>query len=180
MRTEYLTEKLLREFVQERFKECSFIFDKSYFNEYRFRQDIVIPEKKLILEFNGDSHYKSTERILKDREKEIICKNKGFTLIEIPYFVQLDSRLVSFLFKKYIEDLSSFNIFAQGFISKKAILPADFCMEGLYRFSLDLQKFNIVSKEILESLDNKVKELKHKSLVYPLGIRDLLINPPKP
>lgn len=163
---EYLTEKLLREFVLQRFTG-SIIFDRSYFKESRFRQDVVIEDFKLVLEFNGASHYTSADRIVKDEEKKDLCYSHGFELIEIPYFIQLDYKIITLLFSKYINNISTFNTYQHGFIDKKAKLPADFCTLGLYRFYSDLVRFKIVLPDIVNSLCNKSCLYKNQYSVYP-------------
>lgn len=164
---EYLTEKLLRDFVLQRFSG-NIIFDKCYFKQSKSRQDVVIEDFKLVIEFNGASHYTNADRIIRDKEKEDLCKVNGFYLIEIPYFIQLDSNIVTMLFSDYISDLSGFNIYPHGFIDKKARLPADFCTLGLIRFYRDLEKFKIVLPDIVKSMNDKASQYKNIYSVYPL------------
>ena len=58
--------------------------------------DIFLPKLSLAFEYQGHQHYnhflpahKLTNQIERDQEKRDICKEKGITLIEIPYWWDL-------------------------------------------------------------------------------------------
>ena len=152
MYNEYLTEGLLRQFCKERFYKYNLIFNRNLEPGVNIRPDIKIPELNLVIEFNGYLHYTSAKTIINDLHKQDIYFNKHLTLIEIPYFIQLDGIMVDFLFSKYITNLEPFNNYPHGFIDKKAALPCDFCELGINRFRNDLQKFSIVCNDIINSL----------------------------
>ena len=159
----YLTEENLVEFTKE-FVSQDLILDKQ-FKPYKFRPDVLIQKQKIILEFDGYLHYTQPNIILKDYEKNNILKNLGYKIIRIPYFVQLDEKTIKYIFP----DLLVYRIseYPHGFIDKKAILPAAFCELGIKRFIDDLEKFNFIKNDIIESLENKIKELGNILLVYP-------------
>jgi hypothetical protein len=54
--------------------------------------------------------------------------------------------------------------YQHGFVDSKAALPADFCSLGVQRFKSDLEKFDFIRDEILDSL--KKKNLRHLE-VFP-------------
>lgn len=143
MRTNYLLEDDLYIFCQERF-DGEMIRDKKVFKEYNFRPDIFLKNHNLILEFNGPRHYTDNKQIILDYKKRIACNKMGIDLIEVPYFIQFDSTIVSYLFCNYNIDKSAYNNYEHGFISKKAILPDDYCFNGLLRLVKDIKTFDCI------------------------------------
>lgn len=167
----YLTEELLGKFLEERFKE-KFIHDKAVPNSNtRLRPDYRSDDLMLIIEFDGYKHYNSSKVILNDSIKNKVYINLGYTIIRIPYFIQLDKRIIELLFGDLVKDKSDFNNYPHGFIDKNALLPADFCILGMYRFMDDQVKFSAVLEDIINSLNNKVKLLGDERLVYPVDSR---------
>jgi very-short-patch-repair endonuclease len=69
----------------------------------------------LILEFDGDNHYKSAEKIKSEESKNQIFHNLGYKIIRIPYFVQLTKQVMENLFGI---DFTPEYKFPHGFISK--------------------------------------------------------------
>ena len=62
----------------------------------RIELDILIPSLLLAFEYQGEQHYKDhffgkiNQRNQIDQEKKLICNQIGITLIEIPYWNDLD------------------------------------------------------------------------------------------
>ena len=77
--------------------------------------DIFIPDHKLAFEYQGEQHYvevyplgaqwKHSER---DLEKSLACKEKGITLIEIPYWWDFKKESLIATIHQYRPDLISF------------------------------------------------------------------------
>jgi hypothetical protein len=62
-----------------------------------------------------------------------------------------------------------------GFISKDAILPANFCEMGITRFQNEINNLpEHIQVEIINSLKIKLEELKNINLVVPTSLRYLL------
>lgn len=127
-----------------------------------YRPDAWSSDLKLIVEFDGPIHYTSARICLLDIEKDKLFKNLGYTVIRIPYFVQLTKEVFMYLFsnyKKYFFNNMKFINFPQGFISKNIVLPADYCVLGLERFCRDrLSLPSEVWSSIIDSLFNKINE----------------------
>ena len=86
---------------------------------------------RLIVEFDGDEHYRSARKILRDQERDAVFLAAGYRVIRIPYFVQLKRAVIVALFGDAAEDFSDFQQFPHGFIAKTVVMPADFCELGI-------------------------------------------------
>ena len=137
------------------------------------RPDFRCEELKLIIEFDGDSHYCKAERILKDKQKDDDYINLGYKIFRIPYFIQMSTKLLKIIFD---EDIKFTQIYPNGFIDKKATLPADFCELGIELFIQDLEKFDYCKDEIIESLKKKIEEKENMNFVVPSSLFYLLRN----
>lgn len=169
----YLTEKNLGLILEKIKPNYEFLHDKSVPNSTnkRMRPDFRNDELKLILEFDGDSHYCKAERIIKDKIKDDDYIKLGYRVFRIPYFIQMNSTLLQMIFN---ENIDFEQVYPNGFIDKKAVLPADFCEKGIELFKLDLEKFSYCKQEIINSLKNKVEETGNIELVLPKSLYYLL------
>ena len=169
----YLTEFKLGEILKQIKPHNQFVHDKSVPNSEnkRLRPDYRNDELKLILEFDGDSHYCKASRIITDIKKDNDYKRLGYKIVRIPYFIQMNSNLLYLIFDEEID----FNqVYLNGFIDKNAVLPADFCEKGIELFIADLERFTYCKNEIIESLKNKVDELGNIELVLPKSLYYLI------
>lgn len=133
---EYLTEQILGEFLNILFEGEKIIHNKKI-KELGFIPDYYIPDKNLIIEFDGFHHYISNETVENDICKEHLIESVNMQLIRIPYFVQLSKRNIEILFKNMLNSYdikNNFNNYKDGFIDKKAALPGKFSSLGLQRF----------------------------------------------
>jgi len=134
---EYLTEKSLGEFLSILFKGEEIIHNKKI-KELGFRPDYYVPSRKLIIEFDGYTHFTDNKVVHTDMYKEHEIRRKEIQLIRIPYFVQLPIRNINILFENIIKDEycieNDFNKYRDGFIDKKAGLPGTFSSLGLFRY----------------------------------------------
>lgn len=174
----YLTEENLGSFLKERFPEGNWIRDKSVPNSgVRYRPDYRNDFYKLIVEFNGIAHYSSPKRIVADEKKRALFTTLGYEVIEIPYFIQLNSETITHVFKNFEISLNPFLYYPQGFISTECPLPAEFCDLGILRFKQEFSMFNVgVQTAIAESLLIKIKELGDIRLVLPSPLEYLVEN----
>lgn len=140
--SEHLTEKNLGTFLRERI-DPDILYNKRMPGAVRnYRPDYRSEKFKFVVEFDGFRHYQNTGVVLDDYLKTEEMSNLGDKVIRIPYFVQLSSQVVRNLFGAFTGDHSPFLDYPHGFISDKALLPADFCEVGLLRFHQDLEDFN--------------------------------------
>lgn len=151
----YLTEKKLFDYLKIIYpKVDDWIHNKTVVNSgSKFRPDYLSDSLKIIVEFNGYSHYTNSKRIMMDEQKKQLFTELGYKYIEIPYFVQMSKDMIKHYFNKSIKIKQ---IYPHGFIDLKVITPSDFCSLGALRFHKECFKLNEkISKEILNSLRMK-------------------------
>lgn len=165
---EYLTEESLGTLLYQLFPNEEFIHDKIVPNsECRTRPDYRCDNLMLIVEFDGDQHYKSVKKIKNEEFKNTTYKAMGYSVIRIPYFVQASSLTIKLLFGM---DFTYEQIYKHGFVDDKVVLPCDFCEMGITKFKEDLRRFNIISTEIITSLRDKIHIHNDIELVLPSSL----------
>lgn len=193
--TTHLTESLLAEVLDKVFEGCQINkqvrleignnVHKTAIVDYM----VVTKHGKLIVEFNGHFHYQKGVQQHRDYLLRDYCAEDDIMLVEIPYFIQLDSDSAYMFFPNSIVDdyLEKFEItttFPHGFVHPKCVLPCDFNIEGWDRFVSDyaycLSGYNNdcemwpIMQRIYESLENKIEFSKYKDPITVLGcMRDL-------
>lgn len=163
---DYLTEKNLGTILDELFPNNDFIHDKSVPNSSnkRRRPDYRSDDRKLIIEFDGDSHYCKAQRIKSDTEKDHDYNSLGYRVFRIPYFLQITTPLLKEIFE---ENIPFTQRYKNGFIDSNAVLPADYCELGIQLFKQDLKRFSYHADEIIDSLQCKIAEKGDIELVLP-------------
>lgn len=152
---EYLTQDSLYEFLKKAFPKKEIIVNKTIKEtNIKNRPDFRIDN--LLIEFDGYLHYSKSTTQKNDEIKEKIYTDHGFSIIHIPYFVQLSTDVIKLLFNINMKWKQTYE---HGFIDDKALLPADFNEKGLIRFFEDIKKYSIIKKEIYKSLDDKIEKL---------------------
>ena len=102
------------------------------------------------------------EKIEREIQKDNFYKELEYTVVRIPYFVQLTRGVVELLFSSHYKlDLSEYKDqkYPHGFIDSRVISPIDFCILGLKRYKEELKRFEVISGEINRSVINKIREL---------------------
>ncbi len=170
----YLTENNLGEILDRLFPNNDFEHDKSVpgSSNKRTRPDYRSDSMKLILEFDGDSHYRSARRIKADIKKDSDYTGLGYRVYRIPYFVQITSKVLEDIFYRKIKFEQDY---PNGFIATNVILPADFCELGIKRFKNDLKRFSFHKLEIVDSLYKKIEKLGDREIVIPSTLESLLL-----
>ena len=136
----YLTEKNLGDFLCEFLQGYEVIHNKKVpDSNIQKRPDYRIEELGLIIEYDGDRHFKSSDVIKTDLLKEQVYKELGYTVIRIPYFLCLTADVIYELFNEYVDidtdKLKDFNLSGHGFITEKVVLPSEYSLFGLKRFN---------------------------------------------
>ena len=163
---EYLTEVLLGQFLRKRV-DATFVANQPVPGlGRRFRPDYHSDRHKLVVEFDGDQHYRSSRVILGDVERDAFFTASGFRVIRIPYFVQLSHAVIMHLFGQLAHTTGDFLNFPHGFIASTVVMPADFCV-GIARFEDDLERFGYIAGDILQSLKEAAAARGDWRTVYP-------------
>lgn len=165
----YLAENKLGEIPDKLFPDNDFEHDKSVpgSNNKRMRPDYRSDSMMLILEFDGDPHYRSARKIKADIKKDEDYTDLGYRVYRVPFFVQMTSHVLEEIFHRKIRFKQEY---PNGFIASNVILPADFCELGIKRFISDLERFSFHKLEIIESLHNKIKKLGDREMVIPSSL----------
>lgn len=156
MYEDYLTEQKLGVCLEHIFND-TFVKNKRIVeSNIKHRPDYANENLKLIVEFDGYRHYNSAKQILSDKLKNIEYARIGYTVIRIPYFVQLTNQIAKLLFENYnINTLAAETSYKHGFIDNNALLPCDFNSLGLIQFKNDLETFDCIKQDILQSIKDK-------------------------
>lgn len=138
------------------------------------RWDMVYQSGKqqVIVEFDGEAHYRNSLTIKADVEKDEVAKSLGHRVVRIPFWVQLTTKTLKYYFGLKAEIIQDF---PHGFISKKnRMLPASFCELGVARFMRELEDLpKPISKDVISSLRERAKEYPHE-YVLPKDLIHLL------
>lgn len=60
----------------------------------QFRPDYRSERHKLIIEFDGDQHYRSARHVIEDGARDQALTGAGYRVIRIPYFVQMTEPVI--------------------------------------------------------------------------------------
>jgi hypothetical protein len=170
----YLDEPSLGRFLRERLDPETLSNALVPAIKRRFRPDYRSERHKLIVEFDGDQHYRSAKHVIEDRAREQVFIDAGYRVVRIPYFVQMTEPVIGYLFGDLVTDRRPFKDFLHGFISATVVFPADFCELGIEHFPADLDRFAAIRVDILASLERAVAERGDWRLVYPPSLRERL------
>lgn len=174
----HLTEKKLGEFLEKVYPKGTWIKDKFCKESGTlYRPDFRNDHYMLAVEYDGPGHYTSAKRAIDDVNKHEAFTKIGYTVITIPYFLQIDDTIFHGVFENNGAKRNEYKMsdFPQGFIEDKCVLPADYCSCGLLRFSSEIhKKFWPAKDAILKSLELK-KDYLGESMVMPIGAGDFSI-----
>jgi hypothetical protein len=109
----------------------------------------------VLVEYDGDEHYRDSMKIKADRQKDALAAENGMRLIRVPYWVQLDRTMARHWFGLEAEIEQSF---PHGFITTK-LFPASFCELGTTRFRRELDSLPApVRDAVVASLRERIAE----------------------
>lgn len=181
----FLNEERLGNYLTKLFPKYRFEHDKCVSGSgIPHRADYQNSELKLIVEFDGYQHFTQTKRIIADMVKDTVYSELGYTVIHIPYFIQVSPKVIDFLFAEYFDgraDLTNFEtkfkqIYPHGFVDDSAymVLPADFCEFGIVSFMKSLENFDFIADEIYKSLKIKYQQCLVKNAKMSMLTPDFL------
>lgn len=142
---------------------------------------IKFNSRDILIEFDGSQHYTEMKNYLKDREYTQAAESLGFKVVRIPYFIQLNSKLIAYYIGAPLTKISIDHTFLQGFrvngkdvipefndtnaqefrntLGYQSVLPNDFCVFGLKRFQDEMISLSN------NGLDSIVQEIKQSILL---------------
>jgi hypothetical protein len=143
-------------------------------NNNRIKFDCINFEDKVTIEYQGNHHYQVVSNIIRDDRKQKLAEEVGFTCIQYPYWLGIHPEYMNELFGGRI--VNNLSHIPAGFISKQAVLPADFCEMGIKRFKDEFNGLpSHIQEEIKDSLKIKLEELKNINLVVPTSLEYLIV-----
>ena len=123
-----------------------------------------------VVEFDGDAHYWNSLKIKVDSEKDAVAKDLGYTVVRMPYWVQLTTETLLHYFDLHAQIEQDF---PHGFIATK-IFPASYSELGISRFERELTSLPEVTRTaVIDSLRDRATE-HGVEYVLPSKLRHLL------
>ena len=109
----------------------------------------------VVVEYDGDEHYRHSIKIKVDLEKDRAAAAKGYRVVRFPYWVQLDTTTLLHYFGVE-KDIHT--DFPHGFITTKHF-PASFCELGIERFRNEVASLpHGVNSAVVSSLRSRADE----------------------
>lgn len=96
----------LRSYLSSIFPQYSFDYQSSIYKcelpEYvslrRYVCDAISRDLKLIVEFDGINHYRDSQVVLNDKQRDSWFFSLGYTVVRLPYWIQLSREVIFNLF----------------------------------------------------------------------------------
>lgn len=132
---------------------------------YRIRPDYRSESLKIVVEFDGLQHYQNPDIIEKDIKNTQTYKTLGYTVVRIPYFIQLTNKAVKTLFNRVVDE----NLFNESIPSLSAVgrnSPAYLCPAGIKRMASEFKNFK-------EQYQTNLEFLKEQNDLFRSGIKYL-------
>lgn len=167
----YLTEDKLKQYLEG--TGDTWVHNKVVPNSVltRHRPDFRCDELMVIVEFDGYYHFNTPKQIVNDLRKDDEYTLLGYKVVHIPYFLQLDTYVVSSINSTYITTQS----YPHGFIDPLALLPSAYCELGIQQFNKVYSKLpEYIQNDIKVSLQNKIIQLGDIRLVLPNSLQQIL------
>lgn len=131
--------------------------------DYRkWRPDYRSELLKLVVEFDGLHHYTREAVIKHDGEKDAWYLQQGYSVVRIPYFIQLTNAAVKKLFGVSVKE----KLFDERFpsLGTRGSFPADLCRDGIKRMAKEFaqfpQQYDVNIKSLRLHIEKKQKEVK--------------------
>jgi uncharacterized protein (DUF433 family) len=166
----FLTETKLAEIISA-LAPTGFVpqFKLDGFN-YRWDFKYETRSERVLVEYDGDEHYRNTTVIRVDRAKGKLAVERGFRTFSFPYWLQLDAFTLKHFFGFYAHIVQDF---PHGFITTK-LFPASFCELGVERFR---EEFSRLPSQLQQAVVKSLRERADKyglEYVLPTKLRAML------
>lgn len=148
----------------------------------RYRPDARCDELNLIVEFDGIQHYQSMITVLKDKDRDEWFRNIGYTVVRIPYWIQLSREVVETLFGIEVIDpvCELYYSFTDSRDWGLSICPGSMCELGRLRFIDEFRNFDEITRgRVLEDLAECCKVWESEisaDVILPGYVRDKMIS----
>ena len=160
---------------------CSHEYSWQYISqEYRINEKglrrkaydfyIKIGSRNILIEYDGKQHYIETKQEATDACWTKVAQSRGFEVVRIPYFLQLDTKLINLLFNVKLNSKVS-HTFPQGFIvngknnpwNYKSALPCDYNKIGFKDYNnfltlLSTSGMHDIVEQINKSFADRLKD----------------------
>ena len=139
-------------------------------SRYKWDMGFNDGETLVLVEYDGDDHYRDSMKVRADREKDRLALKNRMRVTRIPYWVQLDSVTIRHYLGLSAEIKQTF---PHGFITTK-LFPASFCELGIERFRCELDSLPLeIRSAVIESLRQSASKF-GLEYVLPTSLRGLL------
>jgi len=139
-------------------------------SRYKWDAAYKVGRKLVLVDYDGDEHYRNALRLKYDALKDREAKAGGHKVVRFPYWVQLDDVTLRhhFALRGHIDQS-----FAHGFITTQ-YFPASYCELGIERFRRELKSLpGPVKGAVIASLKEKAR--KHGTrYVVPRALKELV------
>ncbi|MFC1896841.1 hypothetical protein ACFL0Q_09355 [Thermodesulfobacteriota bacterium] len=138
----------------------------------RMRWDMAFSHESstLVVEYDGDEHYRNSIKIKGDMAKDQAARDLGYSVVRFPYWVQLDTCTLGHFFglgATIVQD------FPHGFITTK-LFPASYCELGVERFARELDGLpSHVQAAVTQSIQDRAVD-HGVEFVLPSGLRHII------
>lgn len=154
-----------------------------------YQPDFRNEDKKIIIEIDGSGgnyhkHYCEPKQTHQDIEDTKFYESIGYKVIRIPMYIQLDREMLNYYFGIDYKGAPLYDAAsAHGFLHSQIALPAEFCKEGIERFTNEMKSYPTnVRNTIIATLHKRIEDLTNtkndkaiaKSLVLPPELYFLL------
>jgi hypothetical protein len=137
-----------------------------------FRWDVAFRDNgsQVLVEFDGDAHYRDSLKVKVDRDKDSLALMQGNKVVRIPYWIQLNRVTAEYYFGISADIRQNFQ---HGFVTTK-LFPASFCDLGIDRFKSELKELPLeVRIAVINSLKARIQD--HGiEFVLPTSLRYLI------
>jgi hypothetical protein len=150
--------------------------------------DFSVPERSLVIEYDGPDHYRDVWKIERDERKDGFCNERGLVLVRIPYWLQMQKGVPDYLFKMHLTSeqekaiarriykVPDVSLVMYSGLYGSPHTPANFIEKGRKRFRAELTTLpSIVLVSFRATMKAYIDRVGDAECVVPADLMDLLI-----